>query len=427
MPDTCLDSGFSAVTYDVIIIGGGPAGSSAATTLAKAGRRVLVLEKMKFPRFHVGESLLPYNRKIFDELGLWPKIESAGFITKRGAQFLMGDGSRKVRLNFSRGAFTEFPQSVQVERSKFDKILLDHSASCGAEVREEAAVTDYKVHETHVSICYQTPEGEKVELKAAFLIDASGLTNFTANRESRRDYYPGHKKIAIFGHFEGLDMPQGEEHGDILIVRRENSWFWLIPLEDNKTSVGLVLDAADFKAMRKEPQQVFDLAVADTRAVSDRFDKAMQLTPLHVVTDFSYTNDKLVSPRMVRVGDASGFIDPIFSSGVLLAMESGQQGAQAVHEALSLNQPLSAGMKRYEKDNRRRISQFWQFIENFYKVHFAQLFFQPNNRFRVVCAVNAVLAGCTKLPFAVRWRLRVFFLLGWLNKYIPITERIKIN
>lgn len=426
MPDSPAASSASQ-TYDAIIIGGGPAGSTAATTLAQAGRRVLVLEKMKFPRFHVGESLLPYNRKIFNDLGVWEKIESAGFITKRGAQFLMGNGSHKVRLNFSKGSFTEFPQAVQVERSKFDQLLLNHSRENGAEVREEATVKEYQVHDGHVTIRYTTAEGDEEEVKGSFLMDASGLSNFTANRESRREYYSGHKKIAIFGHFEGVDMPQGEEYGDILIVRRENSWFWLIPLEANKTSVGLVLDAADFKAMRKEPQQVFDDAVSTTKVVNDRFDKAMQQTPVHVVTDFSYTNDKLVSPRVVRVGDASGFIDPIFSSGVLLAMTSGQQGAQAVHEALNLGQPLTEGMKRYEKDNRLRISQFWQFIENFYRLHFAQLFFQPHNRFRMVCAINAVLAGCTKLPFGIRWRLRVFFFLGWLNKRFPITERIPVN
>ncbi len=417
----------SASAWDVIIIGGGPAGSTAATTLAQAGRRVLVLEKMKFPRFHVGESLLPYNRQIFDDLGVWDKIASAGFMTKRGAQFLMGNGDEKVRLDFSKGSFTDYPQAVQVERSKFDHLLLDHARECGAEVREETTVLEHRVQEDRVIVRCRAADGAEEEISAAFLIDASGLSNFTANRESLREYYAGHKKIAIFSHFENVDMPQGEEYGDILIIRRENSWFWMIPLEDNKTSVGLVLDAADFKALNQPPQQVFNDAVRTTRAVSERFTRAAQQIPAQVVTDFSYRNHRLVSPRVLRAGDASGFIDPIFSSGVLLAMTSGQQGARVIHEALSLGQPLSDGMRRYEKDNRARIGQYWEFIENFYKPHFAQLFFQPSNRWHMMCAINTVLAGRTRLSFAVRWRLRVFFILAWLNQHLPVAKRIAVK
>lgn len=414
-------------SYDVIIIGGGPAGSTAATTLAQAGRRVLVLEKMKFPRFHIGESLLPYNRKIFDDLGVWQKIESAGFMRKRGAQFLMGCGTHKVRLDFSKGSFTQYPQAVQVERSKFDQLLLDHSRECGAEVREEAVVNDYQVHDKCVTVRYKPAGGPDQEVAASFLIDASGLSNLTANRESRREYYPGHKKIAIFGHFENVDMPQGEEHGDVLVVRRENSWFWMIPLDASKTSVGLVLDVADFKALGREPGQVFDDAVRTTRVVRDRFANAVRQDQMHVVSDFSYQNNLLVSPRVLRAGDASGFIDPVFSSGVLLAMSSGQQGARAIHEALALGRPLTAGMRRYEKTTRRQIRLYWVFIENFYRRHFAQLLFQPNPLLRMTCSVNAVLAGRTRLPFSAWWRLRVFFLLAWLNKRLPIARRIAIE
>lgn len=427
MPQPSTPASATSNSWDVIVIGGGPAGSTAATTLAQAGRRVLVLEKMKFPRFHVGESLLPYNRQIFDELGVWPKIEAAGFMVKRGAQFLMGNGSKKVRLDFSKGSFTHYPRAVQVERSKFDDLLLKHSRESGAEVREESTVLEHKVHEDRVTIRYRAADGAEHEVSAAFLVDASGLSNFTANRESRREYYSGHKKIAIFGHFENVDMPQGEEYGDILIVRRENSWFWMIPLEPNKTSIGLVLDAADFKKLGVEPQQAYDDAIRTTPVVAARMAQAVQQTPVHVVADFSYRNDLLVSPRVLRAGDASGFIDPIFSSGVLLAMTSGQQGGQVIDAALKTGQVLTPAMQRYEKDTRARIGQYWEFIENFYLKHFAQLFFQPANKAHMVCAINAVLAGRTKLSFAVRWRLRLFFFLVWLNKRMAVTERIAIE
>ncbi|MEI8311439.1 MAG: NAD(P)/FAD-dependent oxidoreductase, partial [Verrucomicrobiota bacterium] len=306
-------------TLDVLIIGGGPAGSTAATTLAKAGRRVLVLEKEKFPRFHVGESLLPYNRQIFDELGIWPKIEAAGFMKKRGAQFLMGNGSHGIRLNFSQGSFNKFREAIHVERSRFDELLLAHARESGAEVREECQVLEYLVGEEDVAVRYRDADGAGQEVRSRFLIDASGLSNLTANRDSLREYYPGHKKVAIFGHFAGIDMPQGDEKGDILIVRRENSWFWLIPLEDNKVSAGLVLDRADFQELGKDVEKIFRDAVRDTPAVCGRFARAEALTPLHAVADFSYRNGRLVEPRLVRIGDASGFLDPVFSSGVMLA------------------------------------------------------------------------------------------------------------
>lgn len=414
-------------TWDAIIIGGGPAGSSAAVTLRQAGKKVLVLEKEKFPRFHIGESLLPYNRPIFDELGVWPKIAAAGFMPKRGAQFWMADGSIHTRLNFGRGSFTEFPESIQVERAKFDDILLRHAEQLGATVREQAQVTAYAVEEQHASVTYRLEDGSEHQARSAFLIDASGLTNFTANREKLRHYYPGHKKVAIFGHYAGVQMTEGEEKGDILIVRRKNSWFWLIPLADDKVSIGLVLDQEDFRALKQEPQAVFDDAVTTTPAVRDRMMNAKPITQGHVLTDFSYTNRKLVSPRLVRVGDASGFIDPIFSSGVMLAMHSGRKGAQVVAAALAKGKAMTLAMKRYEWSTRRHVSRFWQFIEKFYTKHFAQLFFQPSNRFRMVCAINCVLAGRTDLGFATWWRLRFFFALVWLQKRLSLAKPIEIG
>ncbi len=409
--------------WDVIIIGGGPAGSTAATTLAQAGRRVLVLEKAKFPRFHIGESLLPYNRKIFEELGVWEKVSTAGFTKKRAAQFIMGNASRGNRLDFSKGAFTEFPEAMQVERAKFDDILLHHSRDNGAEVREQSQVLEHRVEKDRVVLKYRSADGTDHEVAATYLIDASGLGNFTGSRE----YYAGHKKIAIFTHFEGVDMPTGEHEGDILIVRREKSWMWLIPLAGNKTSVGLVIDAADFKALGMTPRKAFDEALLSTLAVAKRFNQALMLGEPHVMVDFSYKNERLVSPRVLRAGDASGFIDPMFSSGVLLAMTSGQHGARAIHQALKTGKPLTNGMKRYERDNRRRVAIYWEFIENFYQLHFTQLFFQPYNRWGLVCAVNAVLAGRTDLSFAVWWRLRLFFFLAWLNQHLPVAERIQIS
>lgn len=413
--------------WDVIIIGGGPAGSTAATTLAKGGQQVLLLEKERFPRFHIGESLLTYNWKIFEELGVLEKVKAGGFIEKRGAQFWMGDGSRHVQFVFAQGSFTEFPQAFQVERSRFDQLLLEHARECGVEAREGCLVTGYEVEQEGVKVAFRTESGEVREERAKFLMDASGLSNFTANKEGLRQYYAGHKKVAIFGHFSGVVMPQGENRGDILIVRRRNGWFWMIPVSAEKTSVGLVMDREEFQGTGKKAQEVFAETVAATRVLKERMAGAAGLSSLHVLTDFSYRNDRLVSPRLVRVGDSSGFIDPIFSSGVLLAMSSGQRGARAVLRALACGRAMTWGLRRYAWQTRRRISRYWEFIENFYTIPFSQIFFQPAPALRMVCAINAVLAGRWPLPFAAWWRLRVFFALVWLQRYHAVVRRIAIR
>jgi FADH2-dependent halogenase len=201
----------------------------------------------------------------------------------------------------------------------------------------------------------------------------------------------------------------------------------MIPLENDKVSVGLVLDLNDFKELQQDPQAVFDDAVTTTAAVRDRMMNAKAITQGHVLSDFSYTNRKLVSNRVVRVGDAAGFIDPIFSSGVMLAMHSAQKGARVVDEALKAGRTMTFAMKRYEWSTRKHVGRFWQFIEKFYTNHFAQLFFQPNNMFRMVCAINCVLAGRPEMSFATWWRLKFFFGLVWVQKHLALVRPIEIR
>lgn len=410
--------------HDVIIIGGGPAGATAATFLAKAGKTALVLEKDRFPRFHVGESLLPYNHEIFDELGIGEAMKNAGWMLKRAAQFCAGQGKPGARLVFANGIFTEHPEAFQVERSRFDLMLLNHARDAGATVREGCAVLRHRIEGDHAAVVFRDENGAEHETKARFLLDASGMTAFTGMQEGIRHIHPQHRKVAVFGHFSDVVMPECEEEGDIVLVVLPRSWCWLIPLSKTKVSVGLVLDRAQFAGGPK-PEALFDQIVRDTPELWRRMSGAKKLTPLHIIPDYSFRVERMVSPRLIRIGDAAGFLDPIFSSGVMLAMQMARDGARCAIEALATGEALTENMRRYETQTRATMERFWKFIENYYTVPFRDLFLQPYPRLQMTSAINAILAGRPDVPWRVRWRLWVFFAMVRLQRVFPICPRIQ--
>ncbi len=410
--------------HDVIIIGGGPAGATAAAVLARASRSVLVLEKEHFPRFHIGESLLPYNRDLFEEIGVWEEMQAQSFMVKRGAQFTASSGEPRARLVFANGRFTKHPEAFQVERAKFDEILLRHAQRCGAEVREGSPVIHHEISAHKVSVRHRNDDGTETEAHARFLLDASGMTGLTGTREGIRRVHPHHRKVAVFGHFSGVVMPDCEEQGDIILVLRDRAWFWMIPLSADRVSVGVVLDLDEFSKLAKKPAALFDDIVRETPELWNRMRDARRDAEIHVITDYSFRMDRMVSPRLIRIGDAAGFMDPIFSSGVMLAMQTGRDGARCAIEALEKNQALTPAMQRYERNTREAMARFWDFIERYYTRNFIDLFLQPSSFLGLPSGINAVLAGRPDLPWSVRWRLKVFFLLVWLQKRLPVVPRI---
>jgi FADH2-dependent halogenase len=410
---------------DVIIIGCGPGGASAACYLRQAGHSVIVLEKEKFPRFHIGESLLPYNQGLFDDLGVTPMIEAAQFPKKFGAQFHLMDGSRCQRFVFRNGRFTAYTESIQVERAKFDHILMKRAQQVGADVREEWTVRKFSENPDGVEVEASDDKGAVHKLRGKFLIDASGRNNVTGNQEKLREIHENHRKFAIFTHFANVKLDEGEKGGDTIIVRLQNRWFWVIPVAANKTSVGLVIDRDDLEREGNDPSKSFWDAVNSSEVMRDRLAGATAMGEIKTIADFSYHNRKLASSRLLRVGDAAGFMDPIFSAGVYLAMWSGKLASQSISKRLMDGR--ESHFRAYDKRVMKAMRVYWRLVENFYTSHFVELFMQPKPRLDLPAAVVAVLGGELEGGFKIRWRLEVFYLLVWLQKRWPIVPRLSLS
>jgi flavin-dependent dehydrogenase len=413
--------------FDVIIIGGGPGGSTAGTVLASAGHRVLLLEKDRFPRFHIGESLLPYNRRLFDEIGVLPKLEAAGFMQKYGAQFHSGNGAHAVKFVFRNGRFTREHQAIQVERAAFDHLLLNHARERGVDAREGWTVRRFNPSATHITVEARAPDGQPASFRASFLIDASGRGNVTGNQDQLRVIHPKLKKLAVFGHFSGVRLDDGPTGGDTVIVRLADKWFWLIPLSREKVSVGCVLNQEEFTQAGLSPADLFDRTWRSSVVMRQRLEDAQLLGPIQTTSDFSYHNRRFVGHRLVRVGDAAGFMDPIFSAGVYLAMSSAQQAARAIQTALDANNDGTTQLADYERRLRLALSTYWPMVEYFYTTPFMELFFSPQEHFHLASAVNAILAGELNGGWALRWRMRLFFLLIRLQRRFPIVPRASFD
>jgi flavin-dependent dehydrogenase len=412
--------------FDVAIIGGGPAGSIAATSLALAGRTVAVFEREKFPRFHIGESLLPFSMEAFERLGLLPKLDAAGFIRKYGAEITSGCGAGEIRFYFKDGFRSKTPTAFQVERSKFDKILLDHARECGAHVREEAGVEDITLGQGRPTLKIKASTGSVDEVEAEYLLDCSGRHSVVGTRLGLKREYAGLQKFAVYAHYEGAKQPAGIDGTLTRMVRAQDHWFWIIPLSREKISVGVVMDTSRFRSFGRSPEDVLDGFLNEQPIMRERLSRARRVSKVYASGDYSYRNSSLYGERWLMAGDAAGFIDPIFSSGVFLAILSGEKAAEAIDKALAAPHQAPKLFAHYERHLAKVMRLYLRFVYSWYRQEFVETVLAPREFFQVVPAVNAVLAGNMGRSFALRWRIWLFHFIVAAQRRFHIFPRLPL-
>jgi len=418
------------MTYDVVVIGGGPGGSTAGALAARRGKKVLILEREKFPRFHVGESLIPFGNEVLAASGAWPKVEQAGFIVKPGADFTLGNSKGMLRLWFARSLSPRFPTTFQVERSKFDDLLLRHAADSGCEVREEAKVESVTLGEGAAPhrLAYRH-EGESRTVEARWIVDASGRDAFLGRQLGLPKTDLGMaKRFATFAHFHGVLRNEGAAGGNITIVRLQDAWFWFIPLDAEKTSVGLVQRLDAFKASGLTPQASFDQAVAGSLELRYRLKKAERVGEFYTAGDYTYRHHVMAGERWILVGDAAGFIDPIFSSGVMIALRTAWIADAAMERADAAGRGLSCGERTgYLRQVRKMTNLFLKLIRAYYDNSSFELFMNPTKWLDLTAAVNSLVSGNTRFHFGLWWRVHLFFVLCRLQKHFKIAPHLDFS
>jgi flavin-dependent dehydrogenase len=394
---------------EVLVMGGGPAGSTAAALLSRLGRTVILLEKARHPRFHIGESLLPMNLPLFERLGVLDKVQAMGMF-KPGADFEADNERGYNTFAFKRAIGNSPPHAYQVWRQDFDKMLFDHARTTGADTREgHEVIAVEQVDSRRSQVEVRTEDGGTYRITAQYVVDATGRDTFLSSKKRLRRKNAEHQSAAIFGHFRGAECRPGEDAGNISIYRFDHGWMWMIPLPDGVMSIGAVCRPAYLKQRKGKTLDFLLETLNQNEGVRKRIEHASLIgEEVRVTGNYSYDSAQMGGLGWVMVGDAFAFLDPVFSSGVYLAMSGAEQAATVVDTALREPWREAKLLRKLERRQRAGMRRFAFFIYRFNSPIMGRIFRQPRNIWKIEQGVISMLAGdLFDSPNVVR-RLRAF-------------------
>lgn len=415
--------------YDVAVIGGGPAGATTACFLAQSGRRVVLIDKARHPRFHIGESLVPHILPILDRLGVRQQVADIG-VYKPGAEFVSPEHEHRQAFFFAESLEPVLPFSYQVRRSDFDEILFRHAESAGVVLKEQYAVTRSQRDADGWRLQLDGDDGMS-EISATYVVDASGRDGFLARAHDMRVRDSRHNSAALFAHYEGVDPGAWETPGNISIYWFEHGWIWMIPLPDGVTSIGAVCMPDYLKRRRCGLEDFMDSTLRLCPKAWDVLKNAERTSEVSGAGNYSYKAKSASGDGYLLVGDSYAFVDPVFSTGVLLAMSAAERAARTVNDILDRPAKAAAYQRRYQREVDHAIMRVSWFVVRFNTLTMMNLFMAPRNPFGVKNAVISLLAGEFYRGGALAWRLSLFRTIYAISRLLnwradkPLGERLR--